>query len=136
VVIVGCLRQTGEVDLMDPNVWAVLAGVLVIVGLSDRLMLRAMRGEFRATHAEINRVEEKIDGVEKRLDEKIDAQVGGLNEKIDTQIGGLNEKIDTQVGGLAAVVDARLKAVEGDMSLVKAHLLGVHRASEDSRAGA
>jgi len=132
---------------MDPNTWAIIGVVVAMVTLNHAMLGRTLRSETkrleelvtsvdnkaeaRATSLE-KRLNDRIDGLEKRLDDRID----GLEKRLSDKIDGVDARSEVRDDGLAQVimvqfgaVDKRLGAVEEDMLLVKAHLLGVDRAS-------
>lgn len=75
--------------------------------------------------------DEKFDGVleprfraiEERLD-RHDARFDSLEAKFDTKVDGLEERLTARIDRVEQVTDVRLKALEGDVHLIKAHLLG------------
>jgi len=63
-------------------------------------------GEFKAFHAEINRVEETLRGVE----EKLTTDLRRVEETLTARIDGLEKRLD--VVQRLAVVEAKLKEYE------------------------
>jgi len=129
VVILWWSVQTGEVNLMDPNVWAVLSGVFTMIALSHTMLVRTLRGEVKRLD---QKVDMKVDGLEKQLTNKINGLETQLTDKINN-VDGKSEARGESLGTVLRVqfgaIDKRRGAIEEDMLLVKAHLLGVSRAS-------
>lgn len=103
--------------MSDPQIW-------VMLGLFSTLFFGMVRLNNGAI---VRRLDAKIDGVEERLDAKID----GVGERLDAKIDGVEERLGTRIDALTAVTDVRfnevgrrLDALETDMGLVKAHLIG------------
>lgn len=95
-------------------------------GLRDELVARIDAGDDRSA-ARIDALDSKIDGLESRLDARID----GLESRLDARIDALDAKLDDRFDRVTAVMDARfddvdhrLTSVEGDLNLVKGHLIG------------
>ena len=69
----------------------------------------------------------RLDGMERHFDDRVD----GLEQRLDAKIDGVEERLSTRIDALADVTDARfsevghrLSGLEGDMTLVKGHLIG------------
>jgi len=115
----------------DPQIWT-LVGVFgaVLFGMLG-LVMRTMTSGFESMRlhmdGKIERLDAKIDGVEQRLEAKID----GVEQRLDARIDGVEQGLKASITHLAEVMDARLEttnhrlnALEGDLRLVKGHLLG------------
>ena len=136
---------------MDPNVWAVLSGVFTMIALSHTMLVRTLRGEVKRLD---QKVDMKVDGLETQLTNKIDSveeqltdkinnvetqltnKINGLETQLTDKINNVDGKSEARGESLGTVlrvqfgaIDKRLGAIEEDMLLVKAHLLGVSRAS-------
>jgi len=65
-----------------------------------------LEGEFKSIHSEIQRIDEKIDSVEKRLETKIDA----LDKRLETRIDALDKRMD--VTQRVAVIEEKIRGFE------------------------
>src|SRR4030095_11809160 len=77
--------------------------------------LHEMRGEIQAMHADIRRLDQKIDGVDTRLSHKIDGVDARLSEKIDNLDARLSDKVDSlaaQMGHMKGELIAEIRRVD------------------------
>lgn len=65
-----------------------------------------MEGEFKAVHSEINRLDEKVDGVDRRLGSKIDELDKRFTEKMDS----FDKRLD--ITQRLAVVESKVHELE------------------------
>ena len=87
--------------------------------------LHEIRGEMQAMHADIRRLDQKIDGVDTGLSHKIDGVDARLSARIDNMDTRLGDKIDSlaaQMGHMKGEliaeirrVDARIDGVDRDL---------------------
>jgi flagellar capping protein FliD len=87
--------------------------------------LHEIRGEMQAMHADIRRLDQKIDGVDTGLSHKIDGVDARLSARIDNMDTRLGDKIDSlaaQMGHMKGEpiaeirrVDARIDGVDREL---------------------
>ena len=117
--------------MSDAQTWAIvlpLASMMVtLVGIVVVMPVVNARTIGRELGARIDGLDAKVDSVERRLDAKID----GVERRLDAKIDGAEERLSTRIHALADLTDARfsevghrLAGLEGDMALVKGHLIG------------
>ena len=76
--------------------------------------LHEMRGEIQAMHADLRRLDQKIDGVDARLSEKIDNVDARLGDKVDSlaaQMGHMKGELIAEIRR----VDARIDGVDREL---------------------
>jgi hypothetical protein len=74
-----------------------------------------MRGEMQAMHADIRRLDQKIDGVDTGLSHKIDGVDARLSARIDNMDARLGDKIDSlaaQMGHMKGELIAEIRRVD------------------------
>jgi hypothetical protein len=108
----------------DPQIWTVIAVMSAVFIGTLRLNLRSLGREMQSSIA-------ALDTRIAALDAKVDAHLARLDAKIDSRFEQLDAKIDERSDRLTDVmnarftdVDHRLTTVEGDLGLVKGHLIG------------
>ena len=77
--------------------------------------LHEMRGDIQAMHADIRRLDQKIDGVDTRLGHKIDGVDARLSARIDNMDTRLGDKIDSlaaQMGHMKGELIAEIRRVD------------------------
>lgn len=79
----------------DPQIWTLVGVVTALIFASNRQLVTSIRREIDALDAKINA--------------KFGAKIDALEAKMDARFSD---------------VDHRLESLEGDMHLVKAHLIG------------
>ena len=89
--------------------------------------LHEMRGEIQAMHADLRRLDQKIDGVDTRLGHKIGSVDAGLSAKIEGIDARLSHKIDSIDARLSEKidnVDARLGDKVDSLAAQMGHMKG------------
>ena len=61
-----------------------------------------------ATKADINKLENKIDGVEEKLENKID----GVEEKLENKIDDVEARLESKIDGVEARLESKIEGVE------------------------
>ena len=77
--------------------------------------LHEIRGEMQAMHADIRRLDQKIDGVDTGLSHKIDGVDARLSARIDNMDTRLGDKIDSlaaQMGHMKGELIAEIRRVD------------------------
>jgi flagellar capping protein FliD len=77
--------------------------------------LHEMRGEIQAMHADIRRLDQKIDGVDTGLSHKIDGVDARLSARIDNMDARIGDKIDSlaaQMGHMKGELIAEIRRVD------------------------
>lgn len=130
----------------DPQIWTLIGVVTALIFASNRQLSTSIRREmaagFREQAARIEGLKgelgARIDGSEQKLGARIDgseqrlgARIDGLEQRLDARIDGLEQRLDARIDGLETKmdmrfldVDHRLESLEGDMRIIKTHLIG------------
>jgi flagellar capping protein FliD len=85
--------------------------------------LHEMRGEIQAMHADIRRLDQKIDGVDTRLSHKID----GVDARLSEKIGNLDARLSDRIDSLAAQMSHMKGELIAEIRRVDARIDGVDR---------
>lgn len=105
---------------MDPDTWVTIGAMVTLLAFATGLILHMTKAQVAAA---IKRTDLRFEALKEHVDARfdtVDAQFEVARAHADAQF----EILRTQLTGL----EKRVGSVEGDMSLVKAHLLGVTRA--------
>ncbi|MGN6721134.1 MAG: hypothetical protein ACTHJM_00815 [Marmoricola sp.] len=94
----------------DPQIWTFIGVFSAIVFASNRQLSSSIRRELGA----------KIGG----LDDKLTARIDGLDAKLTTRIDGVDQSLSAKMDAHFVDVEHRLDSLEGDMHIIKAHLIG------------
>lgn len=119
----------------DPQIWTLLAvtGALFfgMAAVISRSFNQTMRSGFDAVDARFDALDAKLSGRIDGLDAKLTGGIDAFDAKHTSDVGRLDAKVDERFDRLAEVMDARftdvdhrLTTVEGDLGLVKGHLIG------------
>ncbi len=105
---------------MDPDTWVSIGAFATLLAFATGLILHTTKAQIAAVKAQIVAVEARADVRFAAVETHADVRFEAARDHADAQF----EIVRTQLSGL----EKRVGAVEDDMSLVKAHLLGVIRA--------
>ena len=92
----------------DPQIWTLIAAFVGLQGVTLALMQR-----------QLGAVESRLDGRLDSLRDETRARFGDVDRRFDQQADLMNARFDHQ----AEIMNLRFAALEGDMKLVKAHLI-------------